>query len=80
MSFFNAYVVISPNDVHLGIVAAFDKGVNHVVDAGEGCLVFDCVTVCYNMVRTPTLCKPDTSDRPLFVFSFNLLNLATPLL
>jgi hypothetical protein len=35
---------------------------------------------CYNTVRTPTLCKPDTSDRPLFVFSFNLLNLATPLL
>jgi hypothetical protein len=31
------------------------------------------------MVRTPTLCKPDTSDRALFVFSFNLLNLATPL-
>jgi hypothetical protein len=37
-------------------------------------------TICYNTVRTPTLCKPDTSDRPLFVFSFNLLNLATPLL
>jgi hypothetical protein len=35
---------------------------------------------CYNTVRTPTLCKPDTSDRPLFVFSFNLPNLATPLL
>jgi hypothetical protein len=34
---------------------------------------------CHNMVRTPTLCKPDTSDRPLFVFSFYLLNLATPL-
>jgi hypothetical protein len=34
---------------------------------------------CYNTVRTPTLCKPDTSDRPL-LFSFNLLNLATPLL
>jgi hypothetical protein len=31
------------------------------------------------MVRTPTLCKPDTSDRPLLFF-FNLLNLATPLL
>jgi hypothetical protein len=30
-------------------------------------------------VRTPTLCKPDTSDRPCY-FSFNLLNLATPLL
>jgi hypothetical protein len=36
-------------------------------------------TGCYNTVRTPTLCKPDTSDRPL-LFSFNLLNLATPLL
>jgi hypothetical protein len=36
-------------------------------------------TLCYNMVRTPTLCKPDTSDRPL-LFSFNLLNLAMPLL
>jgi hypothetical protein len=36
--------------------------------------------LCYNTVRTPTLCKPDTSDRPLFVFSFNLLNLAMPLL
>jgi hypothetical protein len=34
---------------------------------------------CYNTVRTPTLCKPDTSDRPL-LFSYNLLNLATPLL
>jgi hypothetical protein len=34
---------------------------------------------CYNTVRTPTLCKPDTSDRP-YLFSFNLLNLATPLL
>jgi hypothetical protein len=32
------------------------------------------------MVRTPTLCKPDTSDRPLYCFLFNLLNLATPLL
>jgi hypothetical protein len=30
------------------------------------------------MVRTPTLCKPDTSDRPYY-FPFNLLNLATPL-
>jgi hypothetical protein len=38
------------------------------------------IWACYNTVRTPTLCKPDTSDRPLFVFSFNLLNLATPLL
>jgi hypothetical protein len=35
---------------------------------------------CYNMVRTPTLCKPDTSDRPYLFFSSNLLNLATPLL
>jgi hypothetical protein len=34
---------------------------------------------CYNTVRTPTLCKPDTSDRP-YCFSFYLLNLATPLL
>jgi hypothetical protein len=34
---------------------------------------------CYNTVRTPTLCKPDTSDRP-YCFLFNLLNLATPLL
>jgi hypothetical protein len=32
------------------------------------------------MVRTPTLCKPDTSDRPLYCFLFNLPNLATPLL
>jgi hypothetical protein len=30
------------------------------------------------MVRTPTLCKPDTSDRPCY-FLFNLINLATPL-
>ena len=30
-------------------------------------------------VRTPTLCIPDTSDRPSYFF-FNLLNLATPLL
>jgi hypothetical protein len=30
------------------------------------------------MVRTPTLCKPDTLDRPCY-FLFNLLNLATPL-
>jgi hypothetical protein len=35
---------------------------------------------CYNTVQTPTLCKPDTSDRPLLFLSFNLLNLATPLL
>jgi hypothetical protein len=35
---------------------------------------------CYNTVRTPTLCKPDTSDRPLYCFLFNLLNLATSLL
>jgi hypothetical protein len=34
--------------------------------------------MCYNTVRTPTLCKPDTSDRPCY-FLFNLLNLATPL-
>jgi hypothetical protein len=25
---------------------------------------------CYNMVRTPTLCKPDTSDRP-YLFSLS---------
>jgi hypothetical protein len=30
------------------------------------------------MVRTLTLCKPDTSDRPCY-FLFNLPNLATPL-
>jgi hypothetical protein len=36
------------------------------------------IAYCYNMVRTPTLCKPDTSDR-LYYFPFNLLNLATPL-
>jgi hypothetical protein len=30
------------------------------------------------MVWTPTLCKPDTSDRPYY-FPFNLLNLAMPL-
>ena len=30
-------------------------------------------------VRTPTLCIPDTSDRPGY-FLFNLLNLATSLL
>jgi hypothetical protein len=35
-------------------------------------------SLCYNMVQTPTLCKPDTSDRPYY-FPFNLLNLATPL-
>jgi hypothetical protein len=35
---------------------------------------------CYNTVQTPTLCKPDMSDRPLYCFLFNLLNLATPLL
>jgi hypothetical protein len=35
-------------------------------------------TRCYNTVQTPTLCKPDTSDRPYY-FPFNLLNLATPL-
>jgi hypothetical protein len=35
-------------------------------------------THCYNTVWTPTLCKPDTSDRPWY-FLFNLLNLATPL-
>jgi hypothetical protein len=35
---------------------------------------------CYNTVRTPTLCKPDTSDRPLYCSPLNLLNLATPLL
>jgi hypothetical protein len=33
---------------------------------------------CYNTVRTPTLCKPDMSDRPCY-FPFNLLNLAMPL-
>jgi hypothetical protein len=32
------------------------------------------------MVRTPTLCIPDTSDRPGPFTSFYLLNLATPLL
>jgi hypothetical protein len=37
------------------------------------------IGMCYNTVRTPTLCKPDTLDRALFVFSFNLLILATPL-
>jgi hypothetical protein len=30
------------------------------------------------MVRTPTLCKPDMSDRPHY-FLFNLPNLAMPL-
>jgi hypothetical protein len=37
-----------------------------------------CPRNCYNTVWTPTLCKPDTSDRPYY-FPFNLLNLATPL-
>jgi hypothetical protein len=40
---------------------------------------FSITYCCYNTVWTPTLCKPDTLDRPL-LFSFNLLNLATPLL
>jgi hypothetical protein len=39
---------------------------------------YSSATTCYNTVRTPTLCKPDTSDRPYY-FPFNLLNLATPL-
>jgi hypothetical protein len=30
------------------------------------------------MVQTPTLCKPDTSDRPYY-FPFDLLNLAMSL-
>jgi hypothetical protein len=34
--------------------------------------------MCYNTVWTPTLCKPDTLDRPCY-FLFNLLNLAMPL-
>jgi hypothetical protein len=28
---------------------------------------------CYNTVRTPTLCKPDTSDRPYYFLSIYLI-------
>jgi hypothetical protein len=28
---------------------------------------------CYNMVQTPTLCKPDTLDRPCYFFSTYLI-------
>jgi hypothetical protein len=33
-------------------------------------LLFVDAKTCYNTVRTPTLCKPDTSDRP-YLFSLS---------
>ena len=50
MSFLNAHVVVSPNNVHLGIIAAFDKCINHVIDTGKRRLVFDSVTVDLSVV------------------------------
>jgi hypothetical protein len=51
-----------------------DIGQNNMLLGQDWLMVHNC----YNTVRTPTLCKPDTSDRPYY-FPFNLLNLATPL-
>jgi hypothetical protein len=51
-----------------GIPLAIDQAGGYMLSCG----------CCYNTVRTPTLCKPDTLDRPCY-FLFNLLNLAMPL-
>jgi hypothetical protein len=57
-----------------GAVWEDDKGEagNYVeVHSQGGIISFD--DDCYNTVRTPTLCKPDKLDRPLFVFSSTYL-------
>jgi hypothetical protein len=58
------------------------NGINHSTVKGHICVEkpsnWEIKASCYNTVRTPTLCKPDTLDRPCY-FLFNLLNLAMPL-
>jgi hypothetical protein len=35
----DSYVIVSPDNVHFGIIVAFDKGIiDHVIDAGKGVL------------------------------------------
>jgi hypothetical protein len=50
VTFLDSYIVVSPDNVHFGIVAAFDKGINHVVDAGKGGFVFDHMAVYFSIV------------------------------
>jgi hypothetical protein len=50
VTFLDSYIVVSPNDVHFGIVAAFDKGIDHVINAGEGGFVFDCMAAYFSIV------------------------------
>jgi hypothetical protein len=45
MPFFDLYVVVSPDNVHFGVVTAFDEGIDHVINVGKGGFVFDCMAV-----------------------------------
>jgi hypothetical protein len=50
MTFLDLYVVVSLDNVHFGIVAAFDEGIDHVIDAGKGGFVFDHMAVYFSIV------------------------------
>jgi hypothetical protein len=50
MTFLDLYIVVSPDNVHFSIVAAFDKGIDHVVDVGKGGFVFDRMAVYFSIV------------------------------
>jgi hypothetical protein len=50
VTFLDLYVVVSPDNVHFGIIAAFDEGVNHVINAGKGGFVFNCMVVDFPII------------------------------
>jgi hypothetical protein len=50
MSFLDSYVVVSPDNVHFGIVATFDEGIDHVINAGKGGFVFDHMAVYFSII------------------------------
>jgi hypothetical protein len=55
MAFLDSYVVIAPDNVHFGIVAAFDEGINYVIDAGKGGFVFDRMAVYFSIILDQSL-------------------------
>jgi hypothetical protein len=50
VAFLDSYIVVSPDNVHFGIVAAFDEGIDHVIDVGKGGFVFDRMAVYFSIV------------------------------
>jgi hypothetical protein len=55
VTFLDSYIVVSPDNVHFGIVAAFDERINHVIDAGKGGFVFDRMAVYFSIILDQSL-------------------------